>query len=125
VRDMGICEVLSAPRSPWQRAYVERVIGSIRRECLDHVIVFQESSLRRSERRWRFAQAAVRLTPNKSVRGLTGPERFGLMEVKRQPAVAGPIRFADEERGSQGLHLLAVALSSIAEGHPHAQGHKS
>ena len=47
VRDMGIHEVLSAPRSPWQRAYVERVIGSIRRECLDHVIVFHESSLRR------------------------------------------------------------------------------
>jgi putative transposase len=38
VRGMGICEVLSAPRSPWQRAYVERVIGSIQRECLDHVI---------------------------------------------------------------------------------------
>jgi putative transposase len=48
VRDMGIREVLSAPRSPWQRAYVERVIGSIRRECLDHVIVFHESSLRRT-----------------------------------------------------------------------------
>jgi transposase InsO family protein len=47
VTDMGIHEVLSAPRSPWQRAYVERVIGSIRRECLDLVIVFQESSLRR------------------------------------------------------------------------------
>ena len=47
VRDMGIEEVLSAPRSPWQRAYMERVIGSIRRECLDHVIVFHESSLRR------------------------------------------------------------------------------
>ena len=46
VRDMGICEVLSAPRSPWQRAYIERVIGSVRRECLDHVIVFHESSLR-------------------------------------------------------------------------------
>ena len=44
---MGIKEVLSAPRSPWQRAYVERVIGSIRRECLDHVIVFDEKSLRR------------------------------------------------------------------------------
>jgi transposase InsO family protein len=44
---MGIHEVLSAPRAPWQRAYVERVIGSIRRECLDHVIVFHESSLRR------------------------------------------------------------------------------
>jgi putative transposase len=48
VRAMGIKEVLSAPRSPWQRAYVERVIGSIRRECLDHVIVFHETSLRRT-----------------------------------------------------------------------------
>ena len=46
LRDMGICEVLSAPRSPWQRAYVERLIGSIRRECLDHVIVLHEASLR-------------------------------------------------------------------------------
>jgi hypothetical protein len=45
---MGIREVLSTPRSPWQRAYVERVIGSIRRECLDHVIVLHESSLRRT-----------------------------------------------------------------------------
>jgi transposase InsO family protein len=48
VRDMGIHEVLSAPRSPWQRAYVERVIGSIRRECLDHLIEFNEASLRRT-----------------------------------------------------------------------------
>jgi putative transposase len=48
VRDMGICEVLSAPRSPWQRAYIERVIGSFRRECLDHMIVFHETSLRRT-----------------------------------------------------------------------------
>jgi putative transposase len=47
VRDMGIHEVLSTPRSPWQRAYVERVIGSIRRECLDHVVVFNPRSLRR------------------------------------------------------------------------------
>jgi putative transposase len=43
---MGMKQVLSAPRSPWQRAYVERVIGSIRRECLDHVIVLGEASLR-------------------------------------------------------------------------------
>jgi putative transposase len=48
VQDMGIREILSAPRSPWQRAYVERVIGSIRRECLDHVIAFHENSLRRT-----------------------------------------------------------------------------
>jgi transposase InsO family protein len=37
---MGIEEVLSTPRSPWQRAYIERLIGSIRRECLDQVIVW-------------------------------------------------------------------------------------
>jgi transposase InsO family protein len=48
VQAMGIKQVLSAPRSPWQRAYVERVIGSIRRACLDHVLVFSEGSLRRT-----------------------------------------------------------------------------
>jgi putative transposase len=42
-----IAEVLTAPRSPWQSPYVERLIGSIRRECLDHVIVLDEFSLRR------------------------------------------------------------------------------
>jgi len=47
VRNMGIEEVLSAPRCPWQRAYIERVIGSVRRECLDHMIVFNEASLYR------------------------------------------------------------------------------
>ncbi len=48
VKAMGIKQVLSAPRSPWQRAYVERLIGSIRRECLDHVVVFGEGSLHRT-----------------------------------------------------------------------------
>ncbi len=47
VRGMAIREVLTAPRSPWQSPYVERLIGSVRRECLDHLIVFNESSLRR------------------------------------------------------------------------------
>jgi putative transposase len=47
VRHMGIDEVLIAPRSPWQNPYVERMIGSIRRECLDHVIVLHERHLRR------------------------------------------------------------------------------
>jgi putative transposase len=45
VKAMGIKQVLSAPRSPWQRAYVERVIGTMRRECLDHMIVFRERCL--------------------------------------------------------------------------------
>ncbi len=42
---MGIDEVLIAPRSPWQNPYVERVIGSIRRECLDHFIILGETHL--------------------------------------------------------------------------------
>ncbi len=45
---MAIREVLTAPRSPWQNPYAERLIGSIRRECLDHIVVFNESSLRRT-----------------------------------------------------------------------------
>jgi putative transposase len=47
VEAMGITEVITAPRSPWQNAYVERVIGSIRRECLDHFVIFNERHLRR------------------------------------------------------------------------------
>ncbi len=47
VQAMGIKEVVTAPRSPWQNPYVERLIGSIRRECLDHIIIFNESHLRR------------------------------------------------------------------------------
>src|SRR4051812_29949542 len=46
VQAMGIEEILSTPRSPWQRAYVERLIGTIRRECLDHLIVLNEKCLR-------------------------------------------------------------------------------
>jgi putative transposase len=46
-RSLGIREVLTTPQSPWQNAYVERLIGSIRRECLDHMIVLNESGLRR------------------------------------------------------------------------------
>jgi transposase InsO family protein len=47
VQAMAIEEVVTAPRSPWQNAYVERIIGSIRRECLDHIIIFDERHLRR------------------------------------------------------------------------------
>ena len=47
LQSLGIQEVLTAPRSPWQNPYVERLHGSIRRECLDHVIVLNERHLRR------------------------------------------------------------------------------
>ncbi len=44
---MDIRELPIAPRSPWQNPYVERMIGSIRRECLDHMIVLNGQHLRR------------------------------------------------------------------------------
>jgi putative transposase len=44
---LGIREVLTAPQSPWQNPYVERFIGSIRRECLDHVSALNETGLHR------------------------------------------------------------------------------
>jgi len=48
VEGLGIKEVLIAPRSPWQNPYAERVIGSIRRECLDSVIVLSKRHLKKT-----------------------------------------------------------------------------
>ena len=67
----GIEEVVSAPQSPWQNPFVERVIGTIRRECLDHVIVWNARSLRRTlygyldyYHRWRTHLALDKDTPD-------------------------------------------------------------
>ena len=47
IRAMGILDRPISPRSPWQNAYVERLIGTLRRDCLDHVLIFGEQHLRR------------------------------------------------------------------------------
>ena len=47
LRAMGIRDKPAAPASPWQNGYAERLIGSIRRECVDHIIVLGEAHLRR------------------------------------------------------------------------------
>ena len=47
VQSMGIEQVVSAPRSPWQNPFVERLIGTLRRDCLNHIIVVNERHLRR------------------------------------------------------------------------------
>jgi putative transposase len=64
---MGIHEVLTAPHAPWQNAFVERFIGSARRECLDHVIVFNEAGLQRLMNVYRayYEQSRTHLSLNK------------------------------------------------------------
>ena len=46
LKSMGIRDRPTAPRSPWENAYVERLIGPLRRDCLDHVLIFGEWHLR-------------------------------------------------------------------------------
>ena len=70
---LGIEEVLTAPRSPWQNAYAERVIGSIRREILDHVIVLGERHLRRMMKRYVRYYNGTR-TPSITGEGCAGEE---------------------------------------------------
>ena len=48
LKSMGIAEVLTAPQSPWQNPYAERLIGSIRRECLNHFIILSIRHLKRT-----------------------------------------------------------------------------
>ena len=60
---MGIRDRLTAPRSPWQNGYIERLIGSIRRECLDHVVVFGEAHLCRVLKAYVSYYNAVRTVP--------------------------------------------------------------
>ncbi len=60
---MGIRDHPTARRSPWQNGHAERLIGSIRRECLDHIVVFGEAHLRHILRPTRLLQRA----PNASV----------------------------------------------------------
>jgi transposase InsO family protein len=71
IESLGIDEVVTAPASPWQNAYVERVIGTLRRELFDHVIVFNERHLKRLMSSyldyyhpWRTHQSLDRDTPD-------------------------------------------------------------
>jgi len=86
IRGMDIQEVLIAPRSPWQTPFVERVIGSIRRECLDHVIVLGERHLRRIIRSYihYYHKSRTHLSLGKDTpvpRGVHPPELGKVVEI--------------------------------------------
>ena len=88
LRDFGIEEVVTAPHSPWQNPFAERVIGSIRHECLDHIIVWNERSLRRTLGSYLdyYHQWRTHLSLNKDApesRPIPPPERGGVIERAR------------------------------------------
>jgi len=88
---LGVEPVLIAPRSPWQQADAERLIGSIRRECLDHVIVLSEAHLRpllasyfHYYHRWRTHLSLAMDCPDP--RPVLPPDRGSVVEI---PEVGG------------------------------------
>jgi transposase InsO family protein len=86
---MGIRDRPIAPRSPWQNAYVERLIGSIRRECLDHMIVFGETHLRRILGAYSayYNELRTHRSLNKDVPFHRAIERLGV--ITSQPVLGG------------------------------------
>ena len=91
VKDMGMEEVVTAPRAPWQNPYVERLIGSIRRECLDHVIVFNEKHLRRLLARYftYYHEDRTHLSLERNAPKERGVEPRGSGQVVSEPRVGG------------------------------------
>jgi putative transposase len=91
VKDMGIDEVLTAPQSPWQNPFAERLIGSIRRECLNHVLVINERHLHRILTRYvgYYHQARTHLALDKDapdVRPIALPTEGSIVQL---PEVGG------------------------------------
>jgi putative transposase len=91
VKSLGIEEVLTAPRSPWQNPRVERIICSIRRECLNHVIILNERHLRRQLKSYStyYHQARTHLSLDKQSpvpRSIEPPEQGKVVAI---PHVGG------------------------------------
>jgi transposase InsO family protein len=89
IRAMGIRDHPVAPRSPWQNDYAERVIGSIRRECLDHTIVFGEAHLRRILTSYTayYNRTRTHLSLRKDAPEHREPQRFG--DIVSRPILGG------------------------------------
>ena len=79
IRAMGIRDHPTAPRSPWQNGHVERLIGSIRREALDHLIVLDEAQPRRLLKTYAayYNQVRTNLSLAKNAPDFRRPQRLG------------------------------------------------
>ena len=83
IRAMGIRDHPTAPRSPWQNGHVERLIGSIRRECLDHLVVFDEAHLRRVLKNYAsyYNEVRTHLSLHKNAPTFRRPHKLGPVAV--------------------------------------------
>jgi transposase InsO family protein len=105
VQCMGIQEKLIAYRSPWQNPFVERLIGSIRRECLDRVIVFHERQLKQIlESYWEYYH---------QVRGILPPSPSPPLACPRQshPAAGGVTGAGDGDRAAASRRRASSLLA--------------
>jgi transposase InsO family protein len=106
VESFAIEEVLSAPRSPWQNPYVERLVGSLRRDCLDHVIVLNERHLRRILTAYfaYYHKSRTHLSLAKDApepRAVQPPTMGEIVEATRSGWPASPLRAPRRLRSSQ------------------------
>jgi putative transposase len=92
LHSLGIREVKTAPRSPWQNPYVERLIGTLRRECLDHVVVLNATHLRRLLRDYLlyyYHSARTHLSLDKDAPKPRAVERLDQGRIVETPLVGG------------------------------------
>jgi putative transposase len=107
-KGMGVEEVVTAPRAPWQNPFVERLVGSIRRECLDHIIVWNERSLRRTLQSYFacYEQSRMQLSLGKDApisRPIQPPAMGHVVEIPQRPASPLHARSCLIEAGFQTL----------------------
>jgi len=116
VNGMGISEVRTAPHSPWQNPFAERLIGSIRRECLDHVVVLGERHLRRTLTRYfaYYHRARTHLSLDKDAPDGRPIERTALGRCQRPPHTEPP---GSGKLSHPGSPILSQAGSPILS-HP-------
>ena len=91
IEGMGIEEVCTASRSPWQNPYVERLIGSIRRECLDHLVILNTTHLHRILRSYLiyYNKSRTHLSLNKDAPEGRGKESPDIGRIHAIPMVGG------------------------------------
>jgi len=117
---MGITDVLAAPRPPWQSPYVERLIGSIRRECLDHIVAINEESLRATLRSYfsYYHDSRCHLGLNKDSpepREVQSPDKGRIVEI---PKAVGFIIATSDAQPDRALPVISQAIPHLNIGMP-------